>query len=70
MLIGKAQLFESLRKQPDTEKAAARAKEVQERERAYLLKAQQRLGELVHIMPLSGCQLLTRSRLATIRLCQ
>ena len=52
MLIGKTQLFESLRKQPDTEKAATRAKEVEERERAYLLKAQQRLGELVHIMPL------------------
>jgi hypothetical protein len=54
LLIKKAQLFESLRKQPDAEKAAEQAKEAEERERVYLMKAQQRVGELVRIViPLS-----------------
>jgi hypothetical protein len=40
-------LFESLSKQVDAEKAAARQKEAEERVNAQIQRAQQRLGELV-----------------------
>jgi hypothetical protein len=45
-LIEQTQLFETLRN-PETETATLRAKEIEDREKAYLLKAQQRLGDLV-----------------------